>query len=100
MPRSRREPSWGLTGATQIAEVTIAMDKAGHADQFESGPFKRRPTQVVEAQFALPFLVATALAHGRVGIGDVAGLGDAATVRSCPIGSRARSLPATGQGVG
>jgi len=70
----------GLTDTTRIAEVTIAMDKAGHADQFESGPFKRRPTQVVEAQFALPFLVATALAHGRVGIGDVAGLGDAATL--------------------
>jgi 2-methylcitrate dehydratase PrpD len=56
------------------------MDAAGHADQFESGPSKRRPTQVVEAQFALPFLVATALVHGRVGIGEVAGLGDATTL--------------------
>ncbi len=35
---------------------------------------------MVEAQFALPFLVATALVHGRVGIADVAGLGDATTL--------------------
>jgi 2-methylcitrate dehydratase PrpD len=70
----------GVTDASQIAEVTMAMDAAGHTDQFESGPTKRRPTQVVEAQFALPFLVATALVHGRVGIGEVAGLGDAATL--------------------
>ena len=35
-------------------------------------------TQVVEAQFAQPFLVATALVHGRVGISEVDGLGDAA----------------------
>ena len=69
-----------VTDPTQILEVTIAMDATGHADQFASGPFKRRPTQVVEAQFALPFLVATALVHGRVGIGDVARLGDSATL--------------------
>jgi 2-methylcitrate dehydratase PrpD len=70
----------GVTDPAAIDEVTIAMDATGHADQFESGPSKRRPTQVVEAQFALPFLVATALVHGRVGIGDVAGLGDPATL--------------------
>lgn len=70
----------GVTDPAQIAEVTIAMDAAGHADQFANGPSKRRPSQVVEAQFALPFLVATALVHGRVGISDVAGLGDAATL--------------------
>jgi 2-methylcitrate dehydratase PrpD len=65
-------------GGAAIAGVTMEMDSAGYADQFESGPSKRRPTQVVEAQFALPFLVATALVHGKVGIGEVAGLGDAA----------------------
>jgi 2-methylcitrate dehydratase PrpD len=70
----------GVTDPSQIAEVTIEMDAAGHADQFEGGSTKRRPTQVVEAQFALPFLVATALVHGRVGIGDVAGLGDDVTL--------------------
>ena len=69
-----------LDDVAQIDQVTIVMDAAGHADQFESGPSKRRPTQVVEAQFALPFLVATALVNGRVGIGDVAGLGDPATL--------------------
>jgi 2-methylcitrate dehydratase PrpD len=70
----------GVTDAAEIAGVTIGMDAAAHADQFESGPPKRRPTQVVEAQFALPFLVATAFVHGRVGIGEVAGLGDADTL--------------------
>jgi len=62
----------GVTGAADIAAVTIIADAAGHADQFGSGPAKRRPTQVVEAQFAQPFLVANALVLGRVGIADVA----------------------------
>jgi 2-methylcitrate dehydratase PrpD len=35
---------------------------------------------VVEAQFAQPFLVATALVHGKVGIEEVAGLGDASVL--------------------
>ncbi len=65
-----------ITRADDIAAVTIEADPAGHADQFERGPAKRRPTQVVEAQFAQPFLVTTALAHGRVGIAEVDGLGD------------------------
>jgi hypothetical protein len=60
--------------------VTIAADPAGHADQFERGPAKRRPTQIVEAQFAQPLLVATALVHGRVGIAEVDGLGDPAVL--------------------
>ncbi len=67
-------------GNASLAKATIGLDRGAYADQFESGPVPRRPTQVVEAQFALPFLVATALTHGRVGIGDVAGLGDAATL--------------------
>ncbi|HEU0215995.1 MAG TPA: MmgE/PrpD family protein, partial [Stellaceae bacterium] len=66
--------------AEDIAAVTIEADPAGHADQFESGPAKRRPTQVVEAQFAQPFLVATALVHGRIGIAEVDGLGDASVL--------------------
>lgn len=61
----------GITDAAAIESVTITADPAGHADQFHGGPAKRRPTQVVEAQFAQPFLVATALTLGRVGIGDV-----------------------------
>ena len=63
-----------------IASVTIEADPAGHSDQFGRGPTKRRPTQVVEAQFAQPFLVATALVHGKVGIAEVDGLGDASVL--------------------
>jgi 2-methylcitrate dehydratase PrpD len=62
--------------ADDIEAVTIEADPAGYNDQFARGPAKRRPRQVVEAQFALPFLVATALAHGKVGIAEVDGLGD------------------------
>jgi 2-methylcitrate dehydratase PrpD len=67
----------GIAAADDIEAVTIEADPAGHADQFGGAPAKRHPTQVVEAQFAQPFLVATALAHGKVGIADVDGLGDA-----------------------
>ena len=63
-----------------IEAVTIEADPAGHSDQFGRGPQKRRPTQVVEAQFAQPFLVATALVRGKVGIAEVAGLGDASVL--------------------
>jgi 2-methylcitrate dehydratase PrpD len=63
-----------------IASVRIEADPAGCSDQFGSGPAKRRPTQVVEAQFAQPFLVATALVHGKVGIAQVDGLGDASVL--------------------
>jgi 2-methylcitrate dehydratase PrpD len=70
----------GIAAADDIAAVTIEADPAGHADQFGGAPAKRRPTQVVEAQFAQPFLVATALVHGKVGIADVDGLGDAAVL--------------------
>src|SRR6516225_2413615 len=63
-----------------IEAVTIEADPAGHRDQFGRGPAKRRPTQVVEAQFAQPFLVATAVVHGKVGIAEVDGLGDASVL--------------------
>jgi 2-methylcitrate dehydratase PrpD len=63
-----------------IASVTIEAEPAGHSEQFGRGPAKRRPTQVVEAQFAQPFLVATALVHGKVGIAEVDGLGDASVL--------------------
>jgi 2-methylcitrate dehydratase PrpD len=63
-----------------IASVTIEADPAAHREQFGSGPHKHRPTQVVEAQFAQPFLVATALVHGKIGIAHVDGLGDASVL--------------------
>jgi 2-methylcitrate dehydratase PrpD len=69
-----------IENAGDIAAVTIEADPAGHSDQFERGPAKRRPTQVVEAQFAQPFLMATAMVHGKVGIVEVDGLGDPAVL--------------------
>jgi 2-methylcitrate dehydratase PrpD len=69
-----------IARADDIAAVTIEADPAGHSDQFERGSAKRRPTQVVEAQFAQPFLAATALVHGKVGIAEVDGLGDPAVL--------------------
>jgi 2-methylcitrate dehydratase PrpD len=63
-----------------IASVTIEADPLGHSEQFGRGPTKRQPTQVVEAQFAQPFLVATALVHGKLGIAEVDGLKDASVL--------------------
>jgi len=57
---------------TAIASVTLATDPRCHADQFEAGTHKRRPRHVIEAQFATPFLVATALLRGQVRIANVA----------------------------
>jgi 2-methylcitrate dehydratase PrpD len=69
-----------ITRPYDIESVTVEADPAGHDDQFDRGPAKRRPTQVVEAQFAQPFLIATALVHGKVGIVEVDGLGDASVL--------------------
>jgi 2-methylcitrate dehydratase PrpD len=76
MARARLE----IERPDDIASVTVEADPAGHNDQFGRGPAKRRPTQVVEAQFAQPFLIATALVHGKVGIAEVDGLGDASVL--------------------
>ena len=76
MARARLE----IERPDEIESVTVEADPAGHSDQFGRGPSKRRPTQVVEAQFAQPFLIATALAHGKVGIAEVGGLGDASVL--------------------
>jgi 2-methylcitrate dehydratase PrpD len=59
-----------------IAEVVITVNPQTYQDQFSPEAGKRRPSQVVEAQFSIPFLVAAALVRGRVGIGEVAGVGD------------------------
>jgi 2-methylcitrate dehydratase PrpD len=60
-----------------IAEVVLTTNPRSYKDQLSPAANKRRPSQVVEAQFSLPFLVAAALARGRVGIGEVAGVDDA-----------------------
>lgn len=57
-----------------IAEVLVTTDPLSYRDQFEAGAHKRRPMQVVEAQFSTPFLVAAGLALGKIGIGEVAGV--------------------------
>src|SRR6202022_3446507 len=54
-----------IASPDDIESVTIEADPRGHSDQFGGAPAKRRPTQVVEAQFAQPFLIATALVHGK-----------------------------------
>ncbi len=55
-----------------IAEVVVTTNPQTYESEFSPGTAKRQPTQVVEAQFSLPFLVAAALCLGRVGICDVA----------------------------
>jgi 2-methylcitrate dehydratase PrpD len=62
---------------SQIAEVTVTCPAALAEEQFRGAAHKRRPTQIVEAQFALPYLIAVALVHGRVGITEVADIRDA-----------------------
>ena len=64
----------------RIAAVCVSADAGTVADQFAGAAHKRRPRHIVEAQFALPFLVAAALTHGRVGIGEVGGIDDAAVL--------------------
>ena len=59
-----------------IAEVVITVNPQIYKDQLSPEAGKRRPSQVVEAQFSIPFLVAAALVRGRVGIGEVAGVDD------------------------
>jgi 2-methylcitrate dehydratase PrpD len=60
----------------KIAAVAITVNPQTYKDQLSPEAGKRRPVQVVEAQFSIPFLVAAALVHGRVGIGEVAGVDD------------------------
>jgi 2-methylcitrate dehydratase PrpD len=59
-----------------IAEVMITVSPQTYKEQLSPEAGKRRPAQVVEAQFSIPFLVAAALVRGRVGIGEVAGVDD------------------------
>jgi 2-methylcitrate dehydratase PrpD len=58
-------------GAAGIAEVVVGANPAALADQFAGAAHKRAPTQIVQAQFALPFLISAALLRGRVGIAEL-----------------------------
>jgi len=63
-----------------IADVRITTNPQTYQEQLRHESPRRRPTQVVEAQFSVPFLVAAALVRGRVGIGEVAGVEDQAVL--------------------
>jgi 2-methylcitrate dehydratase PrpD len=76
-----------------IAEVLVDTNPRTYADQFAPGTTAWRPTQVVEAQFSLPFLIATALLRGRIGIADVANV-DAPQVLS--LAKRIQGAPEAG----
>lgn len=56
----------------QIAEVRVSGPVTMVDEASFGAAHKRRPTQIVEAQFALPYLIAAAVVHGRVGIAEVA----------------------------
>jgi 2-methylcitrate dehydratase PrpD len=62
---------------SEVAEVTVTCPPAMRDEQFLGAAHKRRPTQIVEAQFALPYLIAVAIMHGRVGINEVADIHNA-----------------------
>ena len=59
-----------------IETVLFTAGPAVVADYFAGAAQKRRPTQIVEAQFALPFLIAAGLLRGRLGIDEVAAIDD------------------------
>jgi 2-methylcitrate dehydratase PrpD len=61
---------------TGLDEVVITANPRTYREQLSPEAAKRRPLQVVEAQFSIPFLVAAALVHGKVGIGEVAQVND------------------------
>jgi 2-methylcitrate dehydratase PrpD len=63
------------TGA-DLEDVTVIASSAVVSEYFQGLPHKRKPTQIVEAQFALAYLLAAGLLYGRVGIDEVANITD------------------------
>jgi 2-methylcitrate dehydratase PrpD len=63
-----------------IDEVVVTAEAKLVNEYFNGAPQKRRPTQIVEAQFALPFLIAIGLLRGQVGIDEVACFDDPAVL--------------------
>ena len=61
----------------EIADVHVTGPATLLDDASSGAPHKRRPTQIVEAQFALPYLIAAAIVHGCVGITEVADIHNA-----------------------
>ncbi len=85
------------TDLSEIADLRVAAAVATIAEQFNGAPHKRRPTQIVEAQFALPYLIATGVVHGRVGITEVADIHNAEVLN---IAERIAGVDAEGGPVG
>jgi 2-methylcitrate dehydratase PrpD len=67
---------------SEVVKVTMAGSAAIVDEHLGGAVHKRRPSHIVEAQFALPYLIAAAIAHGRVGIAEV---GDIHNVRVLDI---------------
>jgi 2-methylcitrate dehydratase PrpD len=65
------------TALGEIAEVRVTGPAAMLDEASFGAAHKRRPTQIVEAQFALPYLIAAAIVHGCVGIVEVADIHNA-----------------------
>jgi len=63
----------------EITEVVVRTDAKTIVNEI-TPPHKRKPSQIVEAQFALPFLIAACLVHGRLGIDEVGKFDDAAVL--------------------
>lgn len=76
---------------SEVAEVSVSCSASVADEQFRGAMHKRRPTHIVEAQFALPYLVAAALVHGRVGITEVA---DIHNVRVLDLAARMTGVEA------
>jgi 2-methylcitrate dehydratase PrpD len=70
---------------SEVTEVSVTCPTTTVDEQFRGAIHKGRPTQIVEAQFALPYLIAAALVHGRVGIAEVA---DIHNVRVLDVAAR------------
>jgi 2-methylcitrate dehydratase PrpD len=64
----------------EIAEVSVTGPTAMMDEPSFGAAHKRRPTQIVEAQFALPYLIAAAIVHGRVGVTEVADIRNASVL--------------------
>jgi 2-methylcitrate dehydratase PrpD len=96
---AREQLGFGVTiDCAEIAQVNVTGPKAMLDEQSFNAAHKRRPTQIVEAQFALPYLIAAAIVHGRVGITEVADirnapvLGLAARMAGIPAGPEASGI--------
>jgi 2-methylcitrate dehydratase PrpD len=74
--------------------VILETDDGSWRDQLAPEASRRRPAHVIEAQFSTPFLVAAALARGRVAIDDVADVADA---RVLSLADDIEGRPVTGK---